>query len=86
MIYGPDNQYRIVNPDDLEDSDEELEWEDFEDPVSINKKLASQKKAGGNSSKYPARPWSPIRFVPAVDSQILKDLAAKGIITPGGYA
>ncbi|KAG8903657.1 hypothetical protein FRB99_002895 [Tulasnella sp. 403] len=85
VIYGPDNQFKIVDPDDLEDG--EYEWEQveaYEQDLCDGKKGKKKSKAGGNS-KYPPRPWSPICFIPAVDSHILRDLAARGVIPPGGY-
>ncbi|KAG8892557.1 hypothetical protein FRC01_014098 [Tulasnella sp. 417] len=80
VIYGENNEYRIVDPEeeDYDDDDEDDYLYEDEEPEAKGK--------GKGKAKVPARPWSPIRFVPAVDTEILKELSKKGVIERGGYA
>lgn len=78
VIYGANNEYRIVDP-------EEEDYDDDEDDYYDEVEEVDTKGKGKGKMKVPARPWSPIRFVPAVDTEILKELSKKGVIERGGY-
>lgn len=78
VIYGENNEYRIVDPDDEDYEDDEDDYLDEDEEVEAKGK-------GKGKAKVPARPWSPIRFVPAVDTEILKELSKSGVIERGGY-
>lgn len=78
VIYGENNEYRIVDPEDDE-------FDDDEDDYLEEEEVIAPKGKGKGKAKVPARPWSPIRFVPAVDTAILKELSRKGVIERGGY-
>ncbi|KAG9016357.1 hypothetical protein FRB90_003162 [Tulasnella sp. 427] len=81
IIYGENNEYRIVDPEDEDYYDDDEEDDYLEEYVELQTKAKGKGKAS-----VPARPWSPIRFIPAVDTDILKDLSKRGIIEKGGYA
>ncbi|KAG9026249.1 hypothetical protein FRB95_009049 [Tulasnella sp. JGI-2019a] len=53
-------------------------WDATSPPPQEDKKGKGKKK----ERKGGPRPWSPMRFVPAVDTEILKELTARGVLLP----
>ncbi|KAG8883185.1 hypothetical protein FRB98_003272 [Tulasnella sp. 332] len=55
-------------------------WDTMSPPPQDDK----DKKGKGKKKerKGGSRPWSPMRFVPAVDTEILKELTARGVLLP----